>query len=131
MECGGRAQRRRRFASSVRARSYTPNGSSNPNRSTVLPLLGKRAGVRGTARPTASLRLSSGDHAEARTVHREGGRELANQLPIDLQRGGRFAGQGYRFGLKKFMVGRGQHASEKQLRTATNEREPIHSGQDA
>ena len=39
MECGGRAQRRPRFASSTRPRSYTPNGSSNPNRSTVLPLL--------------------------------------------------------------------------------------------
>src|SRR5712672_3005292 len=38
MECGGRAQRRPRFASSTRPRSHTPNGSSNPNRSTVLPL---------------------------------------------------------------------------------------------
>src|SRR5213078_1773892 len=38
MECGGRAQRRPRFASSTRPRSHTPNGSSNPNRSTALPL---------------------------------------------------------------------------------------------
>ena len=50
MECGvpqTREQRRPRFASCTRLRSYTPNGSSNPNRSMVLPLLGERAGVRG------------------------------------------------------------------------------------
>src|SRR5262245_13931964 len=69
MECGGRAQRRPRFYF-PRLRSHTPNGSSSPNRSTVLPLP--------TAEGWPALRsaFDEGGGEGERAVHQPIAREL-------------------------------------------------------